>query len=76
MSPAEQEGRVKELSLLSRSNTQRYHIAWVSGEEERQKVVSFSSVFLLPARKWEAVTQGGIDHPTRRKPQGCGILKG
>ena len=42
-------------------------------------VVGFSSASLFPAKKREAVTQGGtrgIDHPTWRKPQGAGIVKG
>ena len=44
-----------------------------------EKVVGFSSVTLFPARKLEAVIQGGtrgIGHPTRRKTQGDGIVKG
>ena len=42
-------------------------------------MVGFSSASLFPARRWEAVTQGGtrgIDHPIRRKTQGVGIMKG
>ena len=41
-------------------------------------MVGFSSASLFPARKWEAVTQGGtrgIDHPMGRKTQGPGIVK-
>ena len=44
-----------------------------------EKVVGFSSAFLFPGRKQEAVTQGGtrgIDHPIRRRTQGDGIVKG
>ena len=36
-------------------------------------MVGFSSASLLPAREWEAVTQGGdreIDHPMWRKNPG------
>ena len=43
-----------------------------------EKVVSFSSASLFPARKRGAVTQGGtrvMDHPTQRKNQGAGIVK-
>ena len=43
------------------------------------RMVSFSSAFLFPARKQEAVPQGGIrriDHPTRKRTQGAGIIKG
>ena len=42
-------------------------------------MVGFSSAPLFPTRKWEAVTQGGtrgIDHPTWRRTQGAGIVKG
>ena len=61
----------------------------MSGEEEREevgsrkesrseeKVVGFSSVSLLPARKREAITQGGtpgLDH--LRRTQGAGMVKG
>ena len=44
-----------------------------------EKVVSFSSASLFPAKKWEAVTQGGtreIDHLMRRRTQGASIVKG
>ena len=43
------------------------------------KVVGSSSASLFTARKKEAVTQGGtrgIDHPTRKRTQGVGIVKG
>ena len=43
-----------------------------------QKVVGFSSAFLFPARKREAVTEGGtrrIDHLTWRRSQRAGIVK-
>ena len=55
----------------------KYRKARKSRSEE--KVVGFSSVSLYPARKREAVTQGGtreIDHPMRRKTQRAGIAKG
>ena len=42
-----------------------------------EKVVGSASLF--PARKQEAVPQGGtrgIDHPTRKITQGAGIIKG
>ena len=45
--------------------TRRYYITMESGEEERQgnrklrERVGFSSAFLFPPRKWEAVTKGG-----------------
>ena len=41
-------------------------------------MVGFSSASLFPSRKREAVTKGGtrgIDHPTRRKTKGAGIVK-
>ena len=41
--------------------------------------MGFSSASLIPARKWEAYTQGGtrgIDHPTQRITQGATIVKG
>ena len=44
-----------------------------------EKVVGFSSASLFLTRKWEVVTQGGtrgIDHPTWRRTQGVGIIKG
>ena len=44
-----------------------------------KKVASFSSASLFPARKREAVTQGGTmvtDHLTRRRNQGAGRAKG
>ena len=47
--------------------------------KSEEKVVSFSSAYLFPARKYEVVTQGGtrgIEHPTRRRTQGTGIVKG
>ena len=50
---------------------------WKSRSEE--KVVSFRSASLFPARKRETVNQGGtrkVDHPTRRRTQGAGIAKG
>ena len=50
---------------------------WKSTSEE--KVVGFSSASLFPARRREAVTQDGIrgiDHSTRRRTQGAGIVKG
>ena len=44
-----------------------------------EKVVSFSSASLCPARKWDAVIEGGtrvgIDHQTRRRTQGADIVK-
>ena len=43
-----------------------------------EKVVSFSSASLFPARNREAVTQGGsrrIDNPTWRGTQGADIVK-
>ena len=43
-----------------------------------EKVVGFSSAFLFPARKWEAVTQSGTrgrDYLARRT-QGASIVKG
>ena len=49
---------------------------WKSKSEE--KVVGFSSVFLFPTRKQEAVTQGktrGIEHLMRRITQGAGMVK-
>ena len=71
-------------------STQRYYIAGVggSGEEERQEIREvgvkrkckvFCSASLIPVRKREAVNQGGtrgIDHPTGRKTQRAGIVKG
>ena len=42
-------------------------------------MVNFSSVSLLPARKREAVNQGGtreIGHPTRKRTRGAGIING
>ena len=56
-------------------------------EEERQentekqelRVVGFSSVYLFPARKREAVTQGRtreIDHPPQKRTQGTDTVKG
>ena len=50
---------------------------WKIRSEE--KVVGFSSASLFPARKWEAVSQGGtmaIDHLSWRRTQGVGIIKG
>ena len=44
-----------------------------------EKVVGFSLASLFLAKKGEAVTQGrtkGIDHQTRRRTQGAGIVKG
>ena len=44
-----------------------------------EKMVSFSSAFLFPARKREAVTQvgtRGIDYFIRRRTEGAGIDKG
>ena len=41
--------------------------------------MGFSSAYLFPAMKLEAVTQGGtrgIDHLKRKKTQGAGIFKG
>ena len=49
------------------------------GKVGEEKVVGFSSASLFPARKLETVTQGGtkgIDHLTRRRTQGVGIVKG
>ena len=42
-------------------------------------MVSFSSAYLFPARKREAVTYSGtmrIDNTTRRRTQEAGIVKG
>ena len=42
-------------------------------------MVVFNSASLFPARKQEAVTQGGtkgIDHPTQRKTEAVDIVKG
>ena len=42
-------------------------------------MVSFGSVSLFPARKREAVTQGGtrgVNQLTQRRTQGTGIVKG
>ena len=39
--------------------------------------MGFSSASPFLTRKWEAVTQGGIwgiEHPTRRRHQGAGIV--
>ena len=44
-----------------------------------KKVVGISLASLFPARKREAITQGGtrgIDHPTRRRTQVAGIVRG
>ena len=47
-----------------------------------EKVAGFSSASLFPAKKRDAVTHGGtmepggIDHLTRRKTLGAGIVKG
>ena len=66
-------------------------MCYIAGDEEKmkdrktrksmneEKAVSFSSPFLFPARKREAVTQcgtKGIYHPVSRKTQGAGIVKG
>ena len=45
----------------------------------KEKVVGFSSASLFPARKREALTQGGtrgIDHLTQRRNQEAGVVKG
>ena len=50
---------------------------WKNRSEE--KMEGFSSASLFPARKQEAVTHGGtrnIDHLTRRRNKGAGIVKG
>ena len=44
-----------------------------------EKVAGFKTASLFPARKREAVTEGGTggtDHPTWRKTQGASIVKG
>ena len=41
-------------------------------------MVGFTSASLFPSMTWEAVTQGEIreiDHETRRRTQGAGIIK-
>ena len=57
-----------------------YTISEGLGEVDvKKKVVGFSSASLFPARKRKVVTQGGIrgiGHPTRRRTQGSGIVKG
>ena len=77
--------------ILLKSNPRRQHSKGqeLKGQEKRkdrkvwysrseEKVLDFSSVSLFPARKRKTVTQGGtrgIDHSTRRKIQGAGIVK-
>ena len=54
--------------------------AWKNRNEE--EVFGFTLASLFPARKREAVTLGwnhlitGIDHLTRKRTQGAGIVKG
>ena len=47
-------------------------------KSREEKMVGFSSASLFPARKREAVSQGGpgIGDPTWRKTQGAGTVKG
>ena len=78
---------LKELLLLLAGSTQRYYNTEVSGEEKRQEntkryegreSVGFSSASLFPARKREAITQGGtreIDHLMWRITSGTDIIK-
>ena len=76
--------------ILSSKPSRQHSRALLEGQEKRkdrktqksrneEKVVGFSSSSLLPARKPEAVTQGGtrrIDNLTWRRTQGAGIVKG
>ena len=49
--------------------------SWVGDPE---KVLGFRSIFIFPARKQEVVNQSGIrgiDHLTRRRTRGAGMVK-
>ena len=77
--------------VTTAGSTQRHYIDGESGEEKdrksrksrsEEKVVGFSSTFLFPARKrggshpgWNHLNRV-VDHLTRRKIQGAGIVKG
>ena len=59
---------------MGNQEKRKYRKSRKSRSEE--KVVSFSAASLFPARKGDAVTQGGTDHLTRRRTQGAGTVKG
>ena len=72
--------------MIDSGSTQRHYIVGGVRKDRKtrkssseEKVMGFCSASLFPARKREAVTQGGtrrIDHLTGRKTQGAGIAKG
>ena len=67
------------MEVTPAGSTQRYYIRRRGKTGKHGKVEGFSSEYVFPIRKWEAVIQGGtrgIDHPTRRKTQGAGFVKG
>ena len=62
----------KDTIALGDQEKMKYRKTWKSRSEE--KVVIFSSATLFPARKQEAVTQGGT-MLMGRKTQGASIIK-
>ena len=51
----------------------------IQKSRSEEKVLGFISASIFPSRKRESVTQSGtrgIDHPTWRRIQGAGTVKG